>query len=395
MAEDKKTTLFLLGNYYAFFVTGAFVLMTGAVMPYLLRDYQLGYDQGGTLLMLQAVGNLAASVLGGIASAYVGRRTVLIFGSLSFALGYGGVVLTSSPAAIYIFLIISGFGVGIINNLSNVVVSERTDGDPGIINILHMSFGIGAFLAPFIVSAAVGAGLGWKAAMAVLSVLALILAWVFIRIDLPEPDDKKEKEQGRSRISLAFLKDIRYYVFMLIIFFYVGTENSINGWLTSYILDTGIGDGFAAQRLLAVTWLAVIAGRLSCVWLSKHLSRETMLFAGGAGSLLFFILLIVSKNILLVYAAVIGIGFFLAGIYPNTVANAAYLIGGSGTAAGLLFACGGLGTSFIPYLVGLRAETGGMEAGMLTLVGSLLLFALFCTLNLVISKYRSRARQAV
>ena len=171
MAEDKKTTLFLLGNYYAFFVTGAYVLMTGAVMPYLLRDYQLGYDQGGTLLMLQAVGNLAASVLGGIASAYVGRRTVLIFGSLSFALGYGGVVLTSSPAAIYIFLIISGFGVGIINNLSNVVVSERTDGDPGIINILHMSFGIGAFLAPFIVSAAVGAGLGWKAAMAVLSVL--------------------------------------------------------------------------------------------------------------------------------------------------------------------------------------------------------------------------------
>ena len=53
--------------------------------------------------MLQAVGNLAASVLGGLLC--LCRKTHSPdFGSLSFALGYGGVVLTSSPAAITYFL---------------------------------------------------------------------------------------------------------------------------------------------------------------------------------------------------------------------------------------------------------------------------------------------------
>ena len=61
MVKDRKTLLFMLGNYYAFLVNGALVLLLGAVMPYLLKDYHLSYDQGGTLIMLQAAGNLVAT----------------------------------------------------------------------------------------------------------------------------------------------------------------------------------------------------------------------------------------------------------------------------------------------------------------------------------------------
>ena len=378
-----------MGNYYAFLVNGALILMLGAVMPYLLKDYQLRYDQGGILLTLLAVGNLISAVLGGIVSAYTGRRAVLVFGALAFAAGYGGAACIPVPAALPAFLILSGFGWGIINNLVNVVVSERAKGDAGTINILHMTFGVGAFLGPLLVSFSVRAGLGWRPAMGTVAVLSLILAYVFLRMDLPDPAGNNDISHPKRRISLAFLKDIRFYVFMLILFFYVGSENSVNGWLTTYILDMGIADEFFARRLLSVTWIAVIAGRLLCAWLSKYLSKEVLLLAGGAGSVLFVIGLILSDSPLSVTLSVIGLGLSYAGIYPNTVANAVYLLQGSGTAGGLLFSCGGLGSTILPYLVGIRAEAGNIGSGMSTLILTLSLLTLFCVINLVISKRRA------
>lgn len=423
MIKDKKTFLFLLGNYYAFLVNGALVLLLGAVMPYVLEDYQLSYDQGGTLIMLQAGGNLIATVLGGIVSAFIGKRPVLVFGALAFAAGYAGVVFVSVPGAIYFFLVLSGLGWGVINNLVNVIVSDKVKGDAGTMNILHMAFGVGAFIGPVLVSLAVSTGLGWRAAMGIVAAFAVILAYVFLRMELAEtaaeiyvvkielqdipynaPQDSMlnlaedtaldrqhgapQNSQEKRKISLGFLRDFRFYIFMLILFFYVGSETSVNGWLTTYILDTGTADEFFAQRVLSITWLAVIAGRLVCAWLSKHLSKEALLMAGGIGSILFVILLIMSGSPLMVYVSVIGLGLSFAGIYPTTVANAEYLIKGSGVVSGLIFSFGGLGATLVPYFIGLRAEVGGIGSGMTTLITTLLLMALLCAVNLLLSKWK-------
>jgi FHS family glucose/mannose:H+ symporter-like MFS transporter len=383
LKKNRDNILFLLGNYYSFFVIGIMVLVLGAIMPYLLRDYQLSYDQGGTLIMLQALGNLIATVMGGIISVYTGRRATLVFGALTIAAGYGGMALVSSPAAIYVLVTVSGLGWGIMNNLTNVVVSEKTKGDASALNILHMSFGLGALIGPFLVSLTVAIGLGWRTAMTLVAAFSLILAYVFMRMDLPEPEDSHETQEKTTRISFSFLRDVRFYNFMLILFLYVGSESVINGWLTTYILDTGIADEYFAQRLLSFTWFAVIAGRLGCAWLSKYSSKEVLLLAGGLGSLLFTVLFLISKSWLMVYIAVLGLGLSFSGIYPNTVANAAYLIHGSTTASGIMFSLGGLGASLIPYIVGLRAESSGIGTGMNTLIAATLLLALFCIINLI------------
>lgn len=392
MAKDNKSKLFLMSNYYAFFVTGAMVLMLGAAMPHILRDYQLRYDQGGTLLMLQAMCNLAAAVLGGVISAYIGRRAVLLFGALTYAVSYGGIAFVSSPVALYILVTISGLGWGIINNLVNVVVSERTRGDGGAINLLHMMFGLGALTGPFLVSIAIGSGLGWRIAMAAIALLSLILAYVFFRMDLPEPAISTEIEthNKKKKISFAFLNDIRFYIFMLILFFYVGSESIVNGWLTTYLLDTGIADEYSARALLSITWFAVIIGRFGGAILSKYTRKEILLLAGGLGSVLFAILLLISNSMFMVYVSVIGLGLSFAGMYPNTVSNADYLIQGSGTVGGIMFSGGGLGASLIPYIVGLRAESRGISAGMNTLLAAVFILALLCVINLVMSRGSQR-----
>jgi MFS family permease len=86
--DQKGQRSILWGSFYSYIVTGMAVLLPGAIMPYLLEEFNLGYDQGGLLLALKAIGNLAASILGGIVSDRIGRKPVLAFGALCFAISF-------------------------------------------------------------------------------------------------------------------------------------------------------------------------------------------------------------------------------------------------------------------------------------------------------------------
>lgn len=100
---DKKSRMVILwSSYYSYIVTGMGVLIPGAIMPYLLQEFQLGYDQGGVLLALQSIANLTASIMGGVISDYTGRKTVLAFGALCFVIGFGGMAMISSSLILFI-----------------------------------------------------------------------------------------------------------------------------------------------------------------------------------------------------------------------------------------------------------------------------------------------------
>ncbi len=376
---NRQKNYFLLSNYYAFIVTGVLVLMTGAIMPYLLQDYNLRYDQGGILLMLQAVGNLSAGALSGVLAAYIGRRRVLLLGAFSFVVGFGSVAVFPFAEGLYLFFFISGLGWGILNNLVNVVVSEYAEGDAAAMNYLHMSFGIGAFIAPFIVSMTILLGLGWRYAIGFFVLMSLILVVIFFRMDLLETTHSKQEK----RLSFGFFKDYRFYFFMSILFFYVGSENSVNGWLTTYLLNTGATSEMIAQRILSLVWVSVIAGRFLCAVAAKYFSKEAMLLGGAAGSVVFICVLLFSSSVFMISFAVIGLGLSFAGIYPNTVSNASGLIRGSGIASGIMFSCGGLGASVIPYFVGLRAERVDIRAGMGTIIITLIAMLTLCMFHFI------------
>lgn len=74
---NKENKGIFLGCFYAFFVNGMSALMLGAVLPAILTDYGMGYDDGGLLLSLQSIGNLIASFLGGIIPNYLGRKKAI------------------------------------------------------------------------------------------------------------------------------------------------------------------------------------------------------------------------------------------------------------------------------------------------------------------------------
>src|SRR5699024_9223614 len=236
---EKSQKKILAGCFYAFFINGITALIIGAIMPAILADLNMGYNQGGMLLSLQSAGNLLASFLGGIVSVYLGRKNAIVALSSMTAIGFAGMTITKSPVFLLIPFFLTGIGRGSVTNMSNTIVNDVGDGEPGPLNILHTFFAVGAFMAPFFASCSFNMGFRWSFILRVVSILGLLMVFVYSRMDIDNTRVKTGEKKEKEKISLEFLKNIDFYLSSGILFFYVGVEYAVNGWIVTYLKDTG------------------------------------------------------------------------------------------------------------------------------------------------------------
>lgn len=378
--ENEHKWIFA-GCFYAFFVNGMLSLMLGAVMPAILTDFNLGYDKGGMLLSFQSIGNLIASFLGGIIPVYLGRKNSIVMLSSMSALGFAGMVLTKSPVILLIMFFMTGIGRGSVSNINNAIVNDVSDGKPGPLNILHTFFAVGAFMAPFIASWCFNRGLGWKYAISIVAVLAVTMVIIFSVMRIDNVKGKKKSKTEGERASLNFLKNTDFYLSSGILFFYVGAEYAVNGWIVTYLKDTGIMSTSLAQKILSILWIVIIFGRLFCAYISKIVDKKIILLISSTGAILFFVLFMMCSNIWAIVGCILGLGFCLSGIYPTTIANVGSVIKGSGLAMGILLAVAGLGGIIMPYITGAVAEKIGITGGMIAITVAIVLMFLCTLLN--------------
>jgi fucose permease len=378
---EKKYNLIFAGCYYAFFVNGILALMLGSIMPMLLLDFNLGYDQGGMLLSSHSIGNLIASFLSGIIPIYLGRRNSIVMLSAMTALGFGGMLIAKSPTVLMVMFLLTGIGRGSVTNTNNSIVNDVAHGNPGPMNILHTFFAVGAFISPFLASWCISWGLGWKYAAGTVAVLGIIMIIVFATMKIENSRSNKNAKSDDQKVNFDFLKNIDFYIASGILFFYLGIETSVNGWIVTYLKDTGIMSTSMAQTVLSILWIVIIFGRLFCAYISKVVDKKTILLTSSAGVVLFFALFIMSSNIWAIIACMVGLGFCLAGIYPTTISNVGGVIKGSGLAMGILLSVAGLGGILMPYITGAVAERTGIAGGMAVISVFAIMLFLFALAN--------------
>ncbi|MBP8989579.1 MAG: MFS transporter [Clostridia bacterium] len=106
----------MLGCAYFFLVNGSAVLMTNALLVFLIRDYHLSYDQGGFLLTIQAAGNIVMSFLSGPISLRIGNKRTLLFSAIGFAASLLIIAIRPPLIMLQLALFLSGLAWGICNN---------------------------------------------------------------------------------------------------------------------------------------------------------------------------------------------------------------------------------------------------------------------------------------
>lgn len=369
--------------FYAFFMNGIAALIIGAIMPAILEDLNMGYNQGGMLLSFQSIGNLIASFLSGLVFFYLGRKKGIVLLSSMSVIGFFAMTIVKLPVFLLPAFFLTGLGKGSVTNINNTIVNEVGNGRPGPMNILHTFFAIGAFMAPFFASWCFGMNLSWRFILSVVSAFALVMVILYSSIDINSTKINKKEKNNKEKQSFDFLKNISFYLTSGILFFYVGVEYAVNGWIVTYLKDTGIMTTTLAQKILSILWVIIIFGRLFVAYISKKVDKRTILLVSSTGVMVFFGLFLISSNIWAIVACILGLGFCLSGIYPTAVSNVGNVLKESTLAMGVLLGVAGLGGILMPYITGLVAEKVGIAGGMIAISVAVIFMFLFTLLNKV------------
>lgn len=361
--------------YYSFFVNGAMVLLVGAILPYIISEAGINYSVAGGLLSAFAIGNFLASFVNPVLAGRIGRKATTVSMCMLIPTMLFVITLLPPVPVMYVAFILIGIGRGSVSIINNAVVNDNSDGKPAALNLLHMTFAVGAFLAPFMTSLYVNMGLGWRAIVYTIiagSSLACLF-YALMKLDYNWPKDSKKAKAAQVQPeddmpeSKPFYKSTLFYVMGLLLFLYLGLENCVNGWFVTYFKSMGIMSDTYATNLVSVTWVMVMLGRLFTAKLSTKIDKNILILINCIATAVFFFMLIATKNIYVITVAIAGLGFFFAGIYPTTVSAVGKVLKGSNTGMSMFLAIAALGGIVTPQIVGVVADGMGMVAAILLL----------------------------
>jgi MFS family permease len=152
------------------------------------RGLGLSHARFGLVLSAGLAGAALANGVGGALAERLGTSRVL---SMSLAL-WGGLLLTGTavadtavPWALSATLVCAIAVGGVVDVVMNVAAIAELADAPGALVRFHARFNLGAAVGALAVGLALGAALSWRWAWAIIGVLALLLAAVCARADLP------------------------------------------------------------------------------------------------------------------------------------------------------------------------------------------------------------------
>lgn len=391
-------------NYFSFFCQGAMVLVLGSILPYLIQEASLSYTVAGTLLSVFAIGNFLASFVYPALSGVIGRKSSVMIAAVLVPLILISITLVPPVWMLIALFALLGICRGFYSIINNAYINENSDGSAFSLNILHMTFSIGAFASPLFTSVFFRAGFTWRAIIYAIAAGSAISAVLMTRLHLPSPIQSKKDEVSASstdanqdtpsanqdtaaaRGQSKFYKMPVFWISGLILFFYLGLENCVNGWFVTYFRSTGIMSASYANSLVSFTWLAVLAGRLFTALISSRVKKQKIIMNDCLATAAFFILLVSTRNLAVITVSIIALGFFFAGIYATTIANAHSAISGSDLGTSMLLAIAGLGGIAAPQVVGSVADKIGLTGAIGILTVNVVAMIVFSVANRVVGR---------
>jgi len=340
---------------------------SGVLLPSLVRQIEgrFGVDDAslGLLYLAASLAYATAAFSGGILTERLGRRVVL--GVASGMVAVGLVVEGVAPSWGWFLLAapLVGLGDGAIDGGLNGLVLDAVDGGRGrALNLLHLCFSIGAFVAPLLVGRLVSAGVEWQLVLLATGVAFVGLALALSLVPMPSgrilrsaPGDIARAAAPRSRTPLALLG--------VAIACYVAAEIGVSNWIVRFLSQADLN---TATLALSGFWVGLALGRLASARVADRLPHGPLAAGGAVLAGVALVAAVVSPSIEIAIGAIVVAGFAMGPVYPLIIA-----IGGelyrdrASTTAGTLAAIAVVGGTTYPPLVGVMSASIGIGGGML------------------------------
>lgn len=380
---EKNREQIFLRCCLGYFFSGMATLIIGATLPHLMREIGLDYIGAGSILTFFYIGNFFGSFLFTALSARLGDKFSITLMTCLSLLSF--VILINTPPLIIIniLMLILGLTKGSITLFNNYYVNNMYENPAPKGAILNAMFAIGAFISPFLLSFILYLGFNWRYILWLIAIIAALVVGGFFTTDnetlLFYKNNAKGSVANGTNKDMEFIKDKKFYINTVLLFFYLGFEYSVNGWFITYLKDTGIMSVSLATTLVSITWIAILISRLFIAKISQKISPKKIMVFDSLGLLTGFIMLISTKNVFIIVISLFILGLFMAPVFPLSYAVSKESLHGSAFAMTMFTALAAIGGIITPYILGVISNTFNMSTAVFMLiVNSILIFILSC-----------------
>ncbi|KAH8130625.1 hypothetical protein FP744_10003789 [Trichoderma asperellum] len=371
--------------FFTFIVYGMNDGAPGAMVPLFGEYYHLPHSIISLIFLSPMIGCVLASFTSNRLHAVAGRRGVAATATGAYMLAYIGLSQHPPFGVVVCLLVLTGFGSGLMNGSWNSWFGGLVQGST-VLGFLHGFWGLGATLAPILVSRIVAKVEDWwifYCMMAGLSCLACIGVTSSFWDDVGtgfrrQPVTPLPNAQGTIKI-LKNRVTLTLSAFMVL---YVGSEVTIGGWLLTFLMNVRKGSHIASSLATSGFWIGITVGRFSLGWITGYVGEKIMVS-------LYLIIAIVLELVFwlgqefavsAVMAALIGVSTGM--IMPSGIRMMTKLLPPEKhlVSVGFATAFAVSGSSIFPFAAGALAQVYGVQVLQpvaLALFGSQLLLWLF------------------
>jgi fucose permease len=352
-------------SYIVFLANGMLALSIGSLLPFIRDSRGLEYAFCGLIVSLHSVGNLISSFAGGALPLFIGKKKSILIFEAFFAISYALILFSDNNFLLAAAFFLTGIARGASSNYCNAKINALAPGKAWIINGLHATFSVGAFLFPILLTLiTMKSDSNWVYMCAFMLALGIISWILYIMIPEDEVEAQKESESSKGATDFGFAREPMFYLVTLTLFFYLCAEQGVIGWMITYFKDTGYLSSSVSQITASVQWLMMLVGRLAVAWLTTKVAKEKILPIMGVGSVVFFVFLLMSKSTVPIMVGMVCFGFSMAGIYPTTVSFSGKIIQKYPMAWSFILTIASFGSILMPSIIGKIAEVAGIAVGM-------------------------------
>jgi MFS transporter, FHS family, Na+ dependent glucose transporter 1 len=360
-----------------FLFFGVLTAGLGPILPEMANNTSSSLTAVGGVFTAIFLGALISQLVSGPLNDRFGQKRILFVSLIILAIGTIGFTLAPSLWLMLAITFVCGLGHGGVDLTTNVMVSRAyPEKNASIMNLLHFFFGLGAFFGPALISLCMtlfGKGLY---VLWIDSVVMVILAFLVLKIKpmVTSPIHVSEN-QGKENVyripSLWLLGGL--------LLMYVGVENGIGGWATTFMNRTTSLDLKQAALVSSGFWGALTLGRLATAYIGHKFTSRRILQITFVSSLAFGLMFSFSVNhLILSIAAIVMIGFFFGAVYPTVMSVITTTFHQSpGKAASIGAAMGSVGGMTIPWFQGYLLENVNPTASAWFVTGVICLMVFF------------------
>ncbi|MEA4854535.1 MAG: MFS transporter [Christensenella sp.] len=366
----RKTRLFLVFFMGAFVCYALYVVLFGTLSTSMMSYYAINTGAQGAFTMIGSIGGIAAALFCALAGERFSKLWAIALGTM--ILGAATLVVGFAPPylAVCVCSLFCGIGYTVIDVMGNSAVTEYfPDRSKTLLPMIQILFGVGTMAGPFLATSLLSPGLSKTFVYPFLLIggISLVMTAVYagsLKKALPylPKIDLKQMAASAKQNPAEIFRSWKSWAILLSCSLFCCFNTSIVAWYPTFFnLERGMGAEGAAL-MLTLFYAGILGMRLISPLLFRKISPQRVYVLFSIASIACMLVAINTQNIALsMVFTVIGGGFQALNIVSVIMIATTLFPARKASASALAVFSYNIGGMIAPFLVGMIAETTGLQ----------------------------------